>query len=185
MTVKQKQALLLYMGYYVGEIDGVWGTLSKTATLAFQRDYNLTDDGLFGAATEDKILKVIASGEAKKTTQTTTFWDEIVYFDRSEYACKCGKCGGFPVEPQEKLVRVEDRLRKHFGVPVTNSSGVRCKTHNTAVGGVAGSRHLRGKAVDFCVAGKSANEVLTYVKKQPEIRYAYAIDSSFVHMDID
>jgi hypothetical protein len=38
--------------------------------------------------------------------------------------------------------------------------------------------------MDFCIKGKSATELLAYVQKQPEIRYAYAIDSRFVHMDI-
>ena len=116
---------------------------------------------------------------------SSDFWDDIKYFKRSVYACKCGKCGGFPVEPHEKLVRAEDKVRDHFGSPAHNSSGIRCETHNANVGGVANSRHLYGKAVDFRVDGKSAAQVLEYVQKLPEIRYAYAIDSNYVHMDVE
>jgi uncharacterized protein YcbK (DUF882 family) len=64
------------------------------------------------------------------------------------------------------------------------SSGVRDSRHNAAVGGVSNSRHLKGKAMDFDVEGKTSDQVLTYVQKQPEIRYAYAIDGDYVHMDI-
>ena len=193
MTVKQKQALLLFLGYYVGEVDGVWGTLSKTATLAFQQDHGLNAYGIFGDATEKAARAAVAADEAKKPTTTTTskdsggFWDEIVYFDRSEFACHCGGkyCNGYPAEPQEKLIRVADRVRKGLGGSATVSSGVRCKTHNSNMGGVSNSRHLSGKAMDFCIAGKSAEQTLAYVQAQPEIRYAYAIDSTFVHMDIE
>ena len=31
MTVKQRQHLLAYLGYYVGNVDGKWETLSKNA----------------------------------------------------------------------------------------------------------------------------------------------------------
>lgn len=189
MTAKQKQCLLCYLGYYVGKIDGNFGTLSKTATKAFQKDYGLTVDGIFGNATEKKILSVIATGESpkttiKETTGTGDFWDEIKYFKRSEFACKCGKCGGYPVEPKEKLIRVADQVRENLGGKATVSSGIRCATHNANVGGVSNSRHLSGKAMDFSVAGKTAAQVLAEVNKHKEIRYAYAIDSKYVHMDI-
>lgn len=189
MTVKQKQALLLYLGYYVGEVDGIWGTLSKTATKAFQQDHGLNPDGVFGDATAKAARVAVAADEIKKTTDTDTgtFWDEIVYFDPSEFACHCGGkyCNGYPEEPKEKLIRVADRVRKNLGGAATVSSGVRCSRHNSNVGGVSNSRHLSGKAMDFCIAGKSAEQTLAYVQQQPEIRYAYAIDSTFVHMDID
>ena len=46
MTNKQKQCLLCYLGYYVGSIDGVWGTLSKTATKAFHPPVKSKNNGL-------------------------------------------------------------------------------------------------------------------------------------------
>lgn len=188
MTVKQQQNLLAFLGYYVGEIDGVWGTLSKTATLAFQQTFGLQADGICGTATEKALKHAVCYGVEKETTTNSgTFWDEIVYFDRSEFACHCGGkyCNGFAAEPQEKLIRVADRVRKTLGGAATVSSGVRCRQHNSNVGGVSNSRHLTGKAMDFCIAGKSAEQTLAYVQRQPEIRYAYAIDSAFVHMDIE
>lgn len=70
MTTKQKQALLAYLDYYDGPLDGIWGEKSQKATEAFQRDYSITVDGIFGAATEKRILEVVASGEKPVVTNT-------------------------------------------------------------------------------------------------------------------
>lgn len=190
MTIKQKQHLLAYLGFYEGEIDGKWGPLSEEATGKFQQASGLDADGIFGPATEARIREVIGSGETlapEGTPDSGVFWSEIKHFTREEFRCKCGGkyCDGFPAEPREKLIRAADRVRDHFGNPATVSSGVRCQAHNEAVGGVKNSRHLSGKAMDFCVAGFSAAMVLDYVKQQKDIRYAYAIDGNFVHMDIE
>lgn len=190
MTIKQKQALLFYLGYYVGNIDGDWGTLSKTATKAFQKDFGLTADGVVGDATAKALTHAVCYGMPAKKTETIKsgdWWDEIEYFDKREFACKCsGKyCNGYPTEMKEKVVKVADRARRHFGKQATISSGLRCNQHNANVGGVSNSRHKAGKAIDFCIVGKSSSQVLAYVQKQPEIRYAYAIDGSYVHMDVE
>lgn len=185
MTIKQRQCLLFYLGYYVGSIDGSWGTLSKTACKAFQKDFGLETDGVCGDKTEKALTHAVAYGMPAKTGDAPVsgdFWDGIKYFRKAEFACKCG-CGASDME--EKLIKTADKVREHFGNAMTVSSGRRCTTHNARVGGVSNSRHLSGKAMDFCVAGMSSSMVLTYVQKLPEIRYAYAIDSSFVHMDIE
>lgn len=68
MTLKQKQALLAYLGYYDGPLDGLWGQQSQRATIDFQRACMAQTevDGIFGAATEKRILEVIATGEEPK-----------------------------------------------------------------------------------------------------------------------
>lgn len=197
MTIKQRQCLLFFLGYYVGNIDGIWGTLSKTATKAFQKDFFQMDskvDGVCGTETEKALKHAVAYGMPAKKVETNnnvghktgTFWDDIKYFKRSEFACKCGKhCNGYPVEMNETLVKVLDRTRAHFGAAGTVSSGIRCEKHNSAVGGVSNSRHKLGKAVDFSISGVSGSKLLAYVQKQPEIRYAYIIDGGWVHMDVD
>ena len=184
MTNVQKQCLLCYLGFYKGKVDGIWGPLSKQATLEFQKAYGVEDDEKFGSLTEKKILEAVAG--LAKPVEPESFWDGIKYFDREEFRCKCGGkyCNGFPAEPEKKLVQLADRVREHFGVPAVVSSGVRCKTHNANVGGAATSRHMEGKAVDFCVRNMPASVVLPYVQAQTEVRYAYAIDSNYIHMDI-
>ena len=184
MTKVQKQCLLRYLGFYTGKVDGIWGALSKQATADFQRAYGIKDDGKFGALTEGKILEAVAG--LAQPVEPENFWDGIKYFDREEFRCKCGGkyCDGFPAEPAKKLVQLADRVREHFGKPMRVSSGVRCEVHNANVGGVSGSRHKYGTAMDFCVDDMPASVVLPYVQSQSETNYAYAIDSNYIHMDV-
>lgn len=209
MTAKQKQCLLCYLGYDTGGVDGIWGTKSMTATEKFQNDYGLGVDGIFGPNTEKKVLEVVASGEAQRGSQdsdvndsltTGTFWDGVKHFRREEFRCPCGKCGGFPVEPQEKLIRVLERIRDHFGAPITivplppadphsGGSGVRCAAYNaTLSGSVSNSRHLQGKAADITVRGFSASAVKDYcdsLVKSGALRFCYVIGGgNSVHVDI-
>ena len=188
MTTKQKQCLLEYLGYYspensgkVNNVDGEIGPKTKAATKAFQQDYGLEADGIFGPLTEAEILDVVATGRKPGVN-----WDAVKYFDREEFECNCGGkyCDGFPVEPSTLLVKTAEKVRSHFGKACIISSGVRCKQHNANVGGVATSRHMTGRAMDFRIRGKKAAEVLEYVQRLPEVRYAYAIDSNYVHMDV-
>ena len=197
MNIKQQQCLLCYLDYYTGRIDGITGPQTQTAIRNFQKDYGLSVDGIFGTKTKNKILEVIANPDTPKVSVATNvvsstvtnastagdvFWDGIKYFTQSEWSCKCG-CGLNNVD--HTLVTVAERTRKYFNSPITISSGLRCPTRNAQAGGVSNSRHLTGKAMDFCVRGKTAAQVLAYVKKQPEIRYAYAINNEYVHMDVN
>lgn len=96
--------------------------------------------------------------------------------------------GNAAVSPQslwKKLMRLADRVRAAAGVPMVPSSTVRCSAHNAAVGGVANSRHLTGCAMDFSLRGWSAERTLALVRQQKEVRYAYAIDGTHVHMDVN
>ena len=195
MTDRQKQCLLQYLGYYDGPVDGLWGDKSRQATEAFQSAYGLTPDGVFGDGTAKRIREVIASGEqpvqqaqsAQETDGAPGWWKDIRYFKRDEpfIACPCGKCGGFPVEPSEKLMRLADRVREHFDAPMVPTSTVRCQAHNDSLSGSAkNSYHIRGKAMDFVIPGHSASEIVAYVKTQG-VHYTYAINDNAVHMDVN
>lgn len=194
MTVLQIQHLLCYLGYDPGSCDGIQGANTQAAIKAFQADYGLTADGIAGAQTTKMLLGAVA-GTAVKVKQTVqeapgsgqgTYWDTIKYFKRSDpyIGCPCGKCGGFPVEPKEKLMRLADRVREAAGKPMIPNSTVRCDEHNRAVGGVDTSRHKLGQAMDFHIPGMSAAQILAIVKADRGAAYCYAIDSSNVHMDV-
>lgn len=186
MTVEQKQCLLKYLGYYEGKVDGIWGPGSEQATRELQAASGLSEDGIFGDGTLAAVKVAVANDRFKVQAQpqepeTGDFWAGIPNFRRREFACKCG-CGFDDID--QGLVSVIQRVRDHFGGPGIVSSGCRCPEHNARVGGKANSRHLRGRAVDFSIRGRNSQEVLAYVQQQPEIRYSYAIDGSYVHMDV-
>lgn len=158
------------------ECDGIAGNKIAKELRVWQKKNSLTADGIAGVNTR-----------AKLGIKTVDIWTTVKHFKRSEFACKCGGkyCNGYPVEISHTLIRVAERAREHFGKPVIVSSGIRCNRHNSFVGGVSNSRHKLGKAMDFHVQDMSASAVLAWVKKQPEIRYTYAIDGYYVHMDVN
>ena len=161
MDTRQIQALLVYLGYDPGEVDGLPGKNTRRAVLAFQAQEGLEQDGSPGPLTQATLLEAVANGRflAEDTTApeqaTGTFWDEIKYFKKSEFACKCGKyCNGYPAEIDMNMVKIADQIRNRIGKPITINSGIRCKTHNANVGGVSNSQHILGKAADLgCPSG--------------------------------
>lgn len=197
MTNKQRQNLLQYLDYYIGLPDGDWGSLSREACKAFQRDRNLTPDG-YGGPETDKALLYAVYNDLKKSqpvedstvansATTGTFWDEIEFFDREEFRCKCGGkyCNGFPAEPKETMVRIADQLRRNLGVPITIVSGLRCPEWNRIQGGVDNSQHMYGEAADIYAAGQSQLRVETELDNIGGVRYHYPIrGSNNVHFDI-
>lgn len=256
MTVKQAQWQLLFLDYYDGAVDGIWGPKSKAATLQFQKEFfddDIAHDGKFGASTAAKTQEVVdriqdiliatvdssltddglagpktmaalklyqeAQGlhqtgrvddatwdalmeespnlpdrepvpevdtPAEDSTTMVTFWPGIVYFKREEMRCKCGGryCNGFPTEPQQLLMELADRAREYFGRPAHVVSGLRCSRWNAIQGGVANSQHMYGEAMDIYIEGITADQLLAWMKKQPEVRYCYKINSTNVHFDI-
>lgn len=197
MTIKQRQHLLAYLGYYVGAVDGDWGSGSRAACASFQRDAGITADG-YGGPETDKYLKKAVTDDAVKTEpvqedkpSTGTFWDHIRYWSRDEFACRCGEyhqpyCNGFPVEPDQNLVEFVDDIRHRAGAPGHRSSGIRCSQHNIDSGGASNSKHRYGKALDFFVEGYTAKKLLNLIRemKDPRLNYAYEIDGSYVHVDV-
>lgn len=198
MRIKQIQNLLDYLGYFPGTIDGADGANTQAAVRRFQQAEGLGVDGIAGEQTQAALLAAVAAGRVYVPPDDTSgtgatsggaggsWWKGIKYFTRSEpyIACPCGRCGGFPVEPAEKLMRLADAVREAAGKPMVPTSTVRCKTHNAEIRGVWNSRHLLGHAMDFRIPGLSAAEVLSIVRQQKNVVYCYAIDAQHVHMDI-
>lgn len=196
VTIKQIQSLLTYLGYNPGAVDGADGANTQAAVRSFQRAEGLGVDGVAGSKTQAALKDAVWQNRfAKDNTvpssgqppdKTGTFWDSIKYFTRGEpyIACPCGRCGGFPVEPAEKLMRLADAVREAAGKPMVPTSTVRCDAHNAEVDGVPTSRHKLGHAMDFVIPGMTANQILSIVRKQKNVVYCYAIDERAVHMDI-
>lgn len=191
MTVRQRQHLLAYLGYYIGAIDGIWGSGSIAACTAFQKDFGgIAVDGKGGSETDKALRRAVAEDRFRVNAAeetTGSFWEEIEFFDREEFRCKCGGkyCNGFPAEPKEALVRIADKLRRNLGVPITVISGLRCPEWNRIQGGVENSQHKYGEAADIYARGRSQAEVEAELDRIGGVRYHYPITgSSNVHFDI-
>lgn len=196
MTVKQIQCLLTYLGYSPGTVDGINGPNTTAAVLAFQAQEALEKDGRPGPATQAALLAAVEEGrmytpaaaDTPSSGQPPDWWAEIKHFKRSDpgIRCPCPRCGGFPAEPTERLMRLADSVREQAGVPMNPSSTVRCQAHNDELPDSArNSRHLTGRAMDFSLKGWSSARALALLRKQPGVHYTYAINDSYVHMDVD
>ena len=99
-------------------------------------------------------------------------------FQRHEF--RCPDCGQDDIDLG--LVNMLQVMREGSG-PLHITSGVRCKTHNKAVGGKPSSAHLKGLAVDIlCKASRKRYLVVSEAIGAGFTRIGVGAD--FVHLDI-
>ena len=105
-------------------------------------------------------------------------------FKVSEFACKCG-CGFNNID--QRVLTMAQTIRDALGVPVRVNSGCRCEKHNARVGGIKGSKHVKGLAADLSCS-KSAKVMFDTVKqlhaegKLPDLDYCIRY-KNFIHID--
>ena len=106
-------------------------------------------------------------------------------FVSTEVDCKGSGCCS-QTTFDEKLIEILQKIREHFGKPVTITSAYRCPTHNKRVGGATGSYHSKGQAADIVVQGVSSREVAKYAESIGVLGiglYETASDGYFTHVD--
>lgn len=173
-AVKELQNGLIIRGYSLGKADGDFGAKTETAVKAFQKDCGLTMDGVVGKNTYKaldrfKILSVKTDGNKSISKNFKVY----------EFACKDGS--DQLVLDEEFVATNLQKIRIHFGVPVTINSAYRNPTYNKKVGGASNSYHVKGRAFDIVVKGKTPAEVARYAKSigiKGVIQY-----NTFVHVD--
>lgn len=107
------------------------------------------------------------------------------YFDSTEFDCHGNGCCSSTII-NEKLVEYLNKIREHFGRPITITSGYRCPVHNRNVGGATGSRHSKGDAADIVIQGIAPRTVAQYAESIGILGiglYETAADGYFVHID--
>lgn len=198
MNIKWIQKDLNFLGYNAGIEDGIQGKNTTRAIKLYQEQHNLAVDGIAGKNTQSTLIEEIkneqmrlgvlqdglAGAETIRVHNEKCDWKNIKNFKKSEFTCKCG-CG-LNLEYYE-VVKIADDIRNEWHLPVIVTSGTRCQKHNKEVGGVANSRHLKGKAIDFYINGVSSKQLIETIKRymsKKGIRYTYRINNSCCHMDI-
>lgn len=82
-------------------------------------------------------------------------------FTVKEFACKDGSDY---LLVNTALVALLQKVRDHFGKPITINSAYRNVAYNKKVGGASNSQHVLGYAADIVVKGVAPKEVATYVE---------------------
>ena len=90
---------------------------------------------------------------------------------------------------QQLCEQVLQKVRDHFGKPVTVNSGYRSPELNSAIGGSTTSDHCKGMAADIEIPGVSNYEIADWIKENCEFRqlilefYTPGVpDSGWVHV---
>lgn len=102
-------------------------------------------------------------------------------FTVKEFACKDGTDS---VLIDTTLVELLQKIRDHFGKPITITSAYRTPEHNRKVGGSSGSYHVKGMAADIKIAGVSAVEIAYFAQTVANgVGVYYYGNTDFVHVD--
>lgn len=163
LSVEKRKEYFKYLGL---------GTYCKANILKMQKKYMLRKsdwDSDYGPNT-DAVLRHLRN--VKKYAPS---------FHPTEFRCGCkGKyCSGYPTRMKAKELAHLQSIRNHFGVPITVTSGLRCKTYNSKLSGSSStSRHMSGYAVDFYIPGITTTlagrkKVIKYAKKLKNHNYSY------------
>lgn len=172
MTPERKQRIMAVVAdengnyYYNGPLDGIWGPQSQAAAERFLRDF---------------------AGEEVPKKPPDSFWDEIEFFKREEFRCKCGGkyCNGFPAEPSEQTARYADEIRRRLKVPLPVNSGLRCEVWNRLQKDASpNSRHKLGAACDLgAPAGVTPEEMYRVAEEVIGDTGGIGIYSWGIHID--
>ena len=97
-----------------------------------------------------------------------------------EFACKDGSDVIFI---SDKLWRLAQAIRSHFGQPTYINSAYRTPVYNKKVGGSAYSQHLYGKAMDIVVEGVPPSMVADYAETLMPNTGGIGRYKDFTHID--
>ena len=104
------------------------------------------------------------------------------YFNIKEFDSPDKKDSGMLMSPNTLLML--DEARHLAGVPFKITSGYRTRRHNKLVGGVNGSSHTKGLAVD--IRCKSSADRFKIITSALDVGFSrIGISGNFVHLDND
>tara|TARA_R110002012_G_scaffold13648_3_gene57965 strand:- start:2741 stop:3115 length:375 start_codon:yes stop_codon:yes gene_type:complete len=110
------------------------------------------------------------------------------YFNYNEFDSPDEIGSGMPTDQGGKMDKEFlyklDEARMFAGTPFKISSGYRSEAHNKRVGGVKGSSHRKGCAVDIAVnSGLQRSTIVCALVKAGFTRLGIA--KTFIHVDLD
>ena len=100
-------------------------------------------------------------------------------FDDSEFICPC--CG--KVETQQDLIDRLQAVRDSVKMPIKITSGYRCQSYNSRIGGKDDSSHMKGLPVDIAV--DNSWQRFKLIKAALQHFNRIGIGGKFIHLDCD
>lgn len=162
LTEDQRKTRFEYLGL---------GEYNEENIRKFQKKYLRAQDvdGKYGTDTDNALRCVY---NVKRFTK---------YFAPEEFKCECGGkyCTGYPSYMKKVELQNLQKIRDHFGKPMTITCGLRCRLYNNSLAGsIPNSKHLSGYATDFYAKGVTdtlANRkaAIKWIKTLPNHNYTY------------
>lgn len=143
MTVKKRKEYLKYLGFYKGNIDSKINSEYKKAIKEIQDKYFFRNKDKDGRAGKDTDKLIESAYNVKKYAPHFDLLKDKLYCH-----CKGKYCTGYPVVINKNMLINLENERLYSG-STTVTSMLRCSKWNQLSGGVRGSKHTKGKAVDF------------------------------------
>lgn len=173
------QQRLTSKGYGVGEIDGKFGNKTLEAVKAFQAENNLTVDGIVGINTWNALENGVGVIVKEYSLARDGEMKIAKNFKVKEFRCKDGS--DKILIDVDFVVNKLQKIRDHFGAPITINSAYRTESYNKKVGGAKSSYHMKGQAFDIVAKGHTPLEVAQFAQSigiTGIIQY-----NTFVHVD--
>ena len=98
-----------------------------------------------------------------------------------EFRCKNGVD---PIFIDTALVELLQKIRDHFGAPITINSAYRTPEYNKKIGGSTYSQHQYGKAADIVVKGVKPSDVAAYAEQLMPSYGGVGRYATFTHVDV-
>jgi len=106
----------------------------------------------------------------------------MIYFDLNEFDSP--DIPGSGEEMKQSTLNLLDECRAEAGIAFIVTSGYRSEGHNKKVGGVNGSSHTKGYAVD--ISCKSGSDRYKVVKAAIKVGFnRIGVSGNFIHLDND
>ena len=129
-AVKDLQTKLKKLGYYSGTVDSTFGSGTYAAVRAFQKKYNLTEDGVAGSETLKKLDSAYKNADS----------------DKDDDSLRMGDSGSAVKDLQTKLKKLgyyDGTVDSTFGSGTYAAVRAFQKKYNLTADGVAGSETLK------------------------------------------
>ena len=179
MWKKLKSFFAKFFSHDQSPIGMVPDSTTDTITVTLEAEYDAID--ILGKAEVVEVLPEVSLSFEKKLTKN---------FSLEEFSCNDKNKTPVPKKYFKNVSELADNLqilRVELGKPIKVISGYRTLAHNTKVGGVKTSQHMKAKAGDLKVKGLSPRKVADKIKKLIEEgkmkKGGVGLYKTFVHYD--
>lgn len=164
--VKTVQQRLITLGYAPGKADGIYGSATRSAVRAFQKDYGLTVDGIAGSVTRSALQKAL-SGSTNITTASSL--SAFQQYAKANWASPI-RVSFLPVTGGRAFGYQRSDGRKHAGIDLYVENGAGTPVYAMNAGTVTGISNTFYYGTGAVTITNTDGSVLRYGEITPAVK---------------